>query len=317
MPKSNSAFIGGPGSGKSVAAALLNRAFTYAKAGIIESHIYSATDEESDPKTKQWSFNMFDWDMGMDEKTMMFLRDKLIPNLESGAWPPASPDDRIDRLQFVFQRPGGLIKGHNLKDKLIQPAEINLGVYEVAGEKIISILSIISRASKPGEITEALKNEEVLDLLLRSDSFIIMVNSEICVNSQGDDIKEKLRKAKLRAESDFNLAMLLEAIKNYKKHMGGTVKTFAFMFAKHDMVMYQLKLEKQKEYEETIKQFMPTMYVNYEYLKQKYNIGDAFYVKSGIKTIEDQETRQRMPDNPLRFYIRDYLQLLEFLVKDK
>ena len=308
----NVAFIGGPNSGKSVAAALLNRAYTYAKSGTINDHIWP-TPENYDPRARELGFDMFDWRMVMGEKTMMFLRDKLIPNLESGAWPPASPGDRIDRLQFVFQRPGGLIKSQNLKDKLIQPVEINLGVYEVAGEKFISILSIISRASKPGEITEALKNEEVLDLMLRSDSFIMLINSEVCI-----PYPEGFRgKRSLRTESDFDLAILLEALRNYKHHMGGTIKTFAFMFAKHDKVMYKLNLEKPKEYEDAIKKFLPTMYVDYQILKSKYNIGDAFYVKSGIKTVDDEEQKQKMPDCPLRFYIRDYLNLLEFLAKGR
>jgi hypothetical protein len=316
MPKSNSAFIGGPGSGKSVAAALLNRAFTYAKSGSIDDHLWSTTDND-DPRGREWSFDMDDWNMGMDEKTMQFLRKKLIPPLESGEWPEANQADRIERLQFIFKRPGGIIHGQNLRDKLINPAEINLGIYEVAGEKISKILNIISKADQQGEIVEALKNEEVLDLLLRSDSFIMLINSEVCVDGIEGDIKEKRRIAKLRAESDFDLAILLEAIKNYKHHMGGTIKTFAFMFAKHDKVMYKLNLEKPKEYEDAIKKFLPTMYVDYQFLKNKYTIGDAFYVKSGIKTVDDEEQKKQVPDCPLRFYIHDYLELLKFLVKDK
>ena len=311
MPQLNVAFIGGIGEGRSVAMGLLDRTITYMQTGQINEHNSSDEEEDYDQKVKQWSFEMSDWTIQMDEHT----RDSIVKRLESGEWP--YPHDY--EFTFTIQKPYGLKKGQGLLDKIRKPDEIVLNIYEVHGYRVQRILDIVRKAKITGEITVELKGkeQEVLDTLLRADAFVFFINSEVFVSSSEDDIEFKRRITKYRVDSDVDLARLLEDISDYKQNNSGTIKKIAFMFAKHDRVMYQLNLKTNQQYENAIKEYMPTMYTAYEYIKQKYKLGDAFYVKSGIRTRDDEEEKIKKPDVPLRFYIRDYLDLMEFLVKVK
>ena len=310
MPQLNVAFIGEPGSGKNVALGLLERAFTYAKAGQINEHNYSP-----DPEKTDWSYNKFNWNMGMDKPTSEYLK-KHLSLLEYGEWPDALMGDYCVQLQFMFQRPSGIINGHGFLDKIRKPDETVLGIYQVAGEIIVRILDIISKGSKQEEIIQTLNSDVNLDALFRCDAFVFLINSEVCVPVSGEiDSIIKAREARFHSERDFKLALLLETIKNYKQQMGGTIRKIVFIFAKHDKVMFSLSLKTQLECENTLKQFLPVTFTVFDYIKQKYNLGYAFYCKSGIQTRENEEENRNKPDIPLRFYIHDYLALLDFLLK--
>jgi hypothetical protein len=298
------AIIGGPASGKTVVAGLMYEAVTIARTGQIKEYDYYPSEEDLTSWFGTKRDDKFDLEMGSDETTLNYLKDHVISQLRTGEFPPATSPTELHLLRFNFRIPS-LFRTKN------QP----IGIYEIGGERVKKILSIIAEAKDKGTILRSIKGEDILRTLLQSEVIIVLVNSELCIPLSFKDIKEAKEISKKQTDSDFDTAILLTAIRNYKQHMGEKIKALGILFTMHDKVMNVLPLNTRQQYEDVIRTSMRSTWTQFCYIKDDYKIDNVKYFKSGIHTSYDEEEEIEKPAMPLRFYIRDYLDLLYWLIR--
>jgi len=302
----NIAFIGGVSSGKTVTAGLLYEAVTVAKSGTIRDHDFypSGEDiEDIDSWMNRRRYGSFNLEMGADEPTLKYLRDNVITPLRSGEWPGATFSEEFRLLRFDFSK------------RDIFRRKKPLGIYEIGGEKIAKIFEIIASAKDKGTILRLLRGEDVLHTLLQSDVFVVLMNSELCIPPSYKDTERAQKILTEQAQNDFNTALMLTAIRNYKTYMGGKIEALAMLFTKHDKVNHILPLNNRKQFEDAIRTTMRSTWTQNSYLLDEYKINTSEYFKSGVQTRNDEKENQDKPHIPLRFYVRDFIDLLYWLIK--
>lgn len=300
--KTNIAIIGGPASGKTVVAGLLYEAVTIAKSGLIKEYDYYPSGEGNLTWTKKYD-KKFDLEMGSDESSLKYLRDNIITPLRTGEFPAPTSPTELKLLNFNFRIPS-----------IIGSRTRPIGIYEIGGEKVKRILSIITEAKDKGTILNSIKNEEVLSSLLQSEVIVVLANSELCIIPSSKDKKILKDKLSRQISADLDTAILLTAIKNYKQYMGTDIKGLGILFTMHDKVMTILPLDTKEQYENMIKESMRSTWTQFSYIRKNYKINNIKYFKSGLQTIHNEEEEKDEPAIPLRFYIRDYIDMMYWLI---
>ena len=290
--KTDAAFIGGPGVGKTCLADMLYRAAAVHAAGneLLQIHpLFTAEDLEP--------FRKFRFKVTADPKTLMRLRD-IGSYLEVGEFPPPTPVDTLDLLTLNIVTPGffGTRK--------------SIGIYEVSGESITDILDFIRKHDLP-EVNQKIMEDQILGALFNSKVFIFLIDSTACIPLP-DDPGERMEVQRRKYETDMETAQIISMIAEYKMRVGGKIRAIAALLTKHDMVGYRLPLSNGREYKEALKSLSSTI-STLEFIANEFGIDNIAFFKSGLKV--EMINGSVKPAIPLRFYLPECLKLIKWLME--